>query len=143
MKRLTLVLAAIGILGAVTACGTAPGSTNETRPTVTKTVRVPGPTVTKTITKTVTNSAMTVVSVPDPTGAPYNDTGWQTTIPCLNDDGQLLIGGGDGGVQGSGVVPETCTFTVVAVQPASSGQLAVIVKDAGGTYASFALTPAG
>jgi hypothetical protein len=140
VRRIIFALAALVIVTGLTACGAAAGSTKPGgRPTVTKTTQVPGPTITKTVTKTVTNSAMTTVSVPDPTGGSYNDQGWQAAIPCLDEGGQLVIGDGGGG---GNPVSETCTLTIVQLQPASQG-LAVLLKDADGNETNFSLTLAG
>jgi hypothetical protein len=140
VRRIIFALAALVIVTGLTACGAAAGSTKpEARPTVTKTIQVPGPTVTKTITKTITNSAMTTVSVPDPSGGSYNDTGWRTTIPCLDAGGQLIIGDGGGG---GNEVSETCTLTIVELQPASEG-LAVLLTDDNGNETNFSLDLAG
>ena len=132
-----LVLSALALAAGISACGGRGGTSKPAaRPTVTKTVQVPGPAVTKTVTKTISNSAMTAVSVPDPTGASSTDSGWQSQIPCVDAGDQLVIG--DAGAA-AGAVDETCTLTIVQLQPASEG-VAVLLKDSNGNETNFSLT---
>ena len=140
MKRIALAAAALALAAGILCCGGSSGASKPAaRPTVTKTVQVPGPAVTKTVTKTISNSAMTAVSVPDPSGAPSTDYGWRSQIPCVDAGGQLVIG--DAGAA-AGAVNETCTLTIVQLQPASEG-LAVLLKDSNGNETNFSLTLAG
>lgn len=95
--------------------------------------------ITRWRTRTVTSSAMAQVSVLDPTGTGAMDHGWQSTIPCVYvPSAGLLLG--DAGAA-AGAVDETCTLTVVQLQPSAAGQ-AVILKDNSGHEANFALSAA-
>jgi hypothetical protein len=81
---------------------------------------------------------MQTVTVPDPSGANVMDQRLQAQIPCVRAGQQLVLG--DAGAA-AGAVNETCTLTIIQLQPAVAG-LAVTLKDNSGLESNFVLSAA-
>lgn len=146
MAVLALVASvALAVSGRTITIGSAPASaTPATESAAHLSAPAPGPSsvakvITRWRTRTVTSSAMATVRVLDPTGTGVMDQGWQADIPCVYEPSAGLLLG-DGGAA-AGAVNETCTLTVVQLQPSSAGQ-AVILKGSAGHEQNFALTAA-